>query len=215
MGAKTWMLVASDVDTAQLLRSSPRLDEEATLQLLAGLFPSETLVREGDADLTCTCPPDDLVIAGCFAGVAIVAAKEFGIDRPSRLDPRFLRPFGARHVVLHAMHSVVDWFAFAVWQQGQLVRALSVAPDDGVIEDIGARLAFEQPFWNGAHPAVDPAEGDDEAYPLPFHPLELGEAALDEFFGFQIEGFAEGIHPDPASVRLIRFRRKRPWWKFW
>lgn len=36
---------------------------------------------------------------------------------------------------LHAMHSVVDWFAFAVWgPDGKLRRALSVSPANGVIE---------------------------------------------------------------------------------
>lgn len=217
MGAKTWMLVASDGDAARVLRSSPELDEAATLRLVAELFPSETLVPAGDGDLTHTCPPDDQVVAGCFPGVSIVAAKEFGIDYPSRLDPRILRRFATQELVLHAMHSVVDWFAFAVWNRGKLTRALSVAPDDGVIEDIGQRFAFEQPFWEGSHPATDPAE--EEAYPLPFHPLELGEAALENFFGYQIEGFVETTHPNPESVRLLRFHRRRAaarsWWKFW
>jgi hypothetical protein len=30
-----------------------------------------------------------------------------------------------RRVVLHAMHSVVDWLAFAVWEDGRLLRSLS------------------------------------------------------------------------------------------
>lgn len=216
MGAKTWMLVASHVDPASVLRATPGLDEEATLRLVHELFPAETLVPAGEGDLTFTCPPDDQIVAGCFQGVSIVAAREFAIDKPSALDPRFLRHFGQQDIVLHAMHSGVDWFAFAVWKGGRLVRSLSVAPDHGVIEDVGQRLPFEQPFWEGKHPAVDPEEVDD--YPLLFHPLEFGEAALENFFGYQIEGFVETTHPDPESVRLRRFHRKatlRPWWKFW
>jgi hypothetical protein len=218
MGAKTCMLVASNVDTIGVLRSKPKLDEDATHRLVAALFPSDTVVLAGDADLTFTSPPEDQIVAGCFSGVSIVAAKEFGIDRPSKLDARFMKHFGTQHIVLHAMHSVVDWFGFAVWRDGRLVRSLSVAPDHGVIEDIGDKLAFEQPFWSNKHPAVDPEDEDDD-YPLPFHPLELGEAALEHFFGFQIEGFMETKHPDPETVRLLRFVRKRaaprPWWKIW
>lgn len=217
MGAKTWMLVASSVDTSAVLRTTPALDEEKTLRLVADLFPHETLVPAGDADLTFTCPPDDEIVAGCFPGVSIVAAKEFGIDAPSRLDSRFLKHFGAQDVVLHAMHSVVDWVAFAVWKHGRLTRSLSVAPDQGIIEDFGRKLAFEEPFWEGKHPAVDPDEEED--YPLPFHPLELGEAALENFFGYQLEGFVETMHPGPESIRLMRFHRRRvqsrPWWKIW
>ncbi|MGW3628080.1 DUF6928 family protein, partial [Streptomyces sp. NPDC000880] len=29
------------------------------------------------------------------------------------------------------MHSVVDWLAFAVWEDGRLIRSLSLSPDDG------------------------------------------------------------------------------------
>ncbi len=110
------------------------------------------------------------------------------------------------------MHSVVDWFAYGVWTpDGTLRRALSVSSDDEVIEDVGERLPFEEPFWAGAHPAVD----DDEEYPLPFHPLELSEAALDHLFGFVFEGWS-GMSGDstvdPFDVTLAGFRlseRKR------
>jgi hypothetical protein len=216
MGAKTWMLVASHAHPAGVLRSNPALNEEETLRLVEKLFPAETLTAAGDGDLTFTCPPDDQIVAGCLQGVSILAAREFALDKPSGLDPRFLEQFGTQDVVLHAMHSVVDWLAFAVWKDGRLLRSLSVSPDHGIIEDIGQRLPFEQPFWEGRHPAVDPSEADD--YPLPFHPLELGEAALENFFGYQIEGFVETTHHDPESVRLLRFHREnpeRPWWKIW
>jgi hypothetical protein len=92
------------------------------------------------------------------------------------------------------MHSVVDWFAFAHWNNGRLVRSLSLSPDSGILEDIGLKLAFEEPYWSGQHPAGD---DEDDEYPLPFHPLDLGEAALSEFFGGQIDGF----------IRLIQYKR--------
>lgn len=113
------------------------------------------------------------------------------------------------------MHSVVDWFAFARWSQGRLVRALSLSPDSGVLEDIGPRLEFEQPYWSGDRPAVDPGEDPDD-YPLAFHPLELGEDALLAMFGYQWEGPIVERTFDPASVPLLRLKRSsRRGWKFW
>lgn len=54
------------------------------------------------------------------------------------------------------MHSVVDWFAFAVWTDGELVRSLSISGGEGrIIEDIGQRLSFEPPYWEGTHPVDD------------------------------------------------------------
>src|SRR5262245_59121756 len=216
MGAKTWMLVYAGGNVREVLAANPKLDREATARLAAELFPKERLNPLDDGSLSYTCPPDDEICIGCFSGVSVVAAKEFGIDYPSGLEPRFLKSAGRRVVYLHAMHSVVDWFAFAIWRDGKLERSLSLSPDSGVLEDIGRRLSFEEPYWAGEYPAVDPDEEEEgEAYPFPFHPLELGEAALGEFFGYQLEGELGMSLLDPQSIPLARFKRKSSWFKFW
>lgn len=214
MGAKTWMLVYADSNARQALKAQPQLDREATLQLANKLFSGENLEPLEDGDLLYTSPPDDELHIGCFAGVSVIAAKEFGIDYPSTLPQAFIEAGGSGKIYLHAMHSVVDWFAFAVWCNGRLVRSLSLSPDSGILEDIGQRLSFELPFWSGQHPAVDDEE-EKHAYPFPFHPLELGEAALREFFGYQIEGFLHSTLLEPESIPLVRYKRSRSRWKFW
>lgn len=128
MGAKTWMLVYADGDVRDLLAAKPKLDRDATIRLARALFPNDGLQAIDDGNLADTSPPDDEITIGCFPGVSVVAAAEFGLDYPSRLPPRFLRPAPGRTVYLHAMHSAVDWFAFAIWQDGQLKRALSLSP---------------------------------------------------------------------------------------
>lgn len=217
MGAKTWMLVYVDGDARSLLASKPVLDRVATADMAARLFPREKLEPQPDGCLSWTCPPNDEISIGCYPNLTIVAAKEFGIDKPSALAARFVKQAGAGTLYLHAMHSVVDWFAFAVWRGGRLERALSVAPDSGVIEDIGPRLPFELPYWAGEHPAVDPEDLDEgePAYPFSFHPLELGEAALREFFGYQLEGYIDATLLETDSIPLMRFKRKKSLFKFW
>ena len=216
MGAKTWMLVASDGDAQQQLAACPPLDRARSAQEALRLFPKSRLTPAADGSLTWACPPDDELLIGCFGGLTIVAAKEFGIDRPSRLDRRFLDIASGRTVHLHAMHSVVDWFAFAVWRNGSLVRSLSVAPDNGVIEDIGDRFPFESPFWEGRHPAVDAADEDEAApYPLPFHPLDLGEAALRALFGYQLEGVDDATLLNSDDIPLLRFKRRKTLFGLW
>ena len=108
MGAKTWMLVYANGNVGEAFRSDPQLDRDATLQLAKRLFPNERLEGIGDGDLSYTCPPDDELHVGCFPGVSVLAAKEFGIDYPSRLPSTFLSVGGTGTVYLHAMHSVVD-----------------------------------------------------------------------------------------------------------
>jgi hypothetical protein len=176
------------------------------------LFPNDKLEPIGEGDLSYTCPPDDELHIGCFADVCILAAKEFGKDYPSKLSSPFISAGGSRTVYLHAMHSVVDWFAFAKWTNGKLVRSLSLSPDRDIMEDIGQRLPFEEPFWSGQNPVT--VDGEDE-YPLPFHPLELGEAALKEFFGYQLEGFIDPSLLEPESIPLVKYKRRRSRWKLW
>lgn len=215
MGAKTWMLVLADSNARDALAAKPSLDRRATQKLADSLFPGEKLEPIGDGDLSYTCPPDDELHIGCFPGVSVVAAKEFGIDYPSKLHQRFIAAGGNGTVTLHAMHSVVDWFAYAMWANGKLVRSLSLSPDSGIMEDIGQPLPFEEPYWSGAHPAVDDDE-DEDAYPFPFHPLELGEATLKDQFGYQLEGYIDASLLEPESIPLVRYKRSRsPWWKFW
>jgi len=206
------MLVYAKGSVEEALRGAPLLDREVTRQLVTTLFPKDKLEPIGDGDLSHTCPTNRELHAGCFPGVSILAAKEFGIDHPSKLSERFIQAGRNGAIFLHAMHSVVDWLAFAQWSNGRLVRSLSLSPD-GILENIGQRLPFEEPFWAGRHP-VEVDEGAD-AYPLPFHPLEMGEAALKEFFGYQLEGFLEPAPLQPKSIPLVKYKRRRSWLKLW
>ena len=220
MGAKTCLVAQAQGDVRGILAERPDLLESETAGFVAALFPGQRFGASRPADLSWTFVRDRSVIAGCFPGLRIVVAAEVAGDRPSRLPPRFIAAHGT--TLLHAMHSVVDWCAFAVWRNGVLIRSLSVSPE-GVIEDIGERLPFEKPYWDGERPAVDPEE-DADAYPLPFHPLELGEQALLSFFGFQPGSVVDETMLDPESIRLLCFddpgkvaaaRGARPRWKFW
>jgi hypothetical protein len=213
MGAKTWMLAYVDGDAREVLKLQPALNREAAARLARKLYASEKLEEIEDGDLLFTSPPDDELYVGCFPGLSILAAKEFGIDYPSKLSEHFLKEGKDGRIILHAMHSVVDWVAFAIWEKGKLRRSLSLAPDNGVIEDIGPRLTFEEPFWAGEHPVFDEGEEGTD-YPFCFHPLELGGKALLEFFGYELEGFLDQNVVDPAQIAMAGFKRKSRW-KLW
>jgi hypothetical protein len=61
-------------------------------------------------------------------------------------------------------------FAYARWSHGALIRSISVNPVGKVRESTGEPELFEVPFWAGSH-AID-------GYSLPFHPLDMSNAAL-------------------------------------
>jgi hypothetical protein len=130
------------------------------------------------------------------------------LDYPSEL-PEHLRSAGAgRRIIMHGMHSVVDWFCFAVWEDGRLVRSLSLSPGSGIRENIGEPYDFEVPVLGGrafraglarlaAVPAAVPSPG-------------AGRGALRALFGFVVEGRLRPDDLDVEAVHLHGFRVTDP-----
>lgn len=207
MGAKTGLLAYTTGSVAEALRARPAdTSREVAEEFVRHLHPGWRIAPRDDPYSNLSeraYPPDDIAYAACYPGADVLCSRHVMLDRPSELPQRYLDAAAGRTVVMHAMHSVVDWLAFAVWKDGVLIRSLSLSPDSGIIEDIGGRLPFEAPYWAGEHPVepfdFNPLPGrpgpDGKPYPLPFHPLELGEDALRALFGFILEG-----HPEPDDV---------------
>jgi hypothetical protein len=212
MGAKTGLLAFCDGDIRPALLGASR----------SGLAEAEAVVRRvhqdyvqrgytveavGDSSLDDCYPPDDHTCVTILAGAELLCDRRFMLDRPTELPEHILSLGAGRRVILHAMHSVVDWLAFAIWEDGTLVRSLSLSPGDGILENIGEPCDFEVPYWAGEHPVVpDPDWLDEDPYPLPFHPLDLGEEALRGLFGFILEGRPEPDDIDPFEVHMHEFR---------
>ena len=216
MGVKSWMLVYADegVDIVKTLRENAKLDIEATEVLANILFPDKILSQE-PITLENTAPEDNEVFIGYFSGVTIIASTELALDYPSQLDERFIAYSKGKRLYLHAQHSVVDWFAFAIWQDGKLKRSLSISSDDGIIEDIGEHLTCEVAYWEGKDSLSELEDIEDEAYPFSFNPLDLAEEVRLDLFGYIIEGIPDETQVNPSTVELMLFKEKKPWWKFW
>ena len=200
------MLLYAEGAIRPVLQAAPAADRAATRALVGRLYPAHKIAPVEDGTLLEQAnPPDYHIYAGCFPGLTVVCTGDAALDRPSQLRRRFLDEAAGRTVYLHAMHSVVDWFAYAIWAgDGTLRRALSLSPDSGIIENAGTPLDFEDPFWAGQRP-VDSTGFDERPYPLPFHPLELGEETLRALFGFNYEGFYRDDDPDLESIVLSGF----------
>jgi hypothetical protein len=203
VGAKGWMLFFADGEIRPILQAAPDLDRGATLELVTRLYPEHRIAPVEDGTLLEEAsPPDNYVYAGHFRGLSVVCTSDAALDRPSQLHRRFLDEAAGQVVYLHAMHSVVTWFAYGIWDRnGRLQRALSLSLAAGIIENLGAPMDFEAPFWAGAY-SVKTQAG---SYPLPFHPLELGEEALRTFFGFNYEGLCRHDDPDLENIVLAGF----------
>src|SRR5699024_1747663 len=106
----------ADGDIRPILQSLPEIDREATRQLVARLYPGRVITEIPDGTLFEQAnPPDRHVYAACFPGLTVVCTPDAALDRPSELAAEFRSEARGRTLYLHSMHSVVDWFAYAVW----------------------------------------------------------------------------------------------------
>ncbi|WP_144120789.1 DUF6928 family protein [Catellatospora sichuanensis] len=198
MGAKTALLAFVDGEVRPALLGALPAARAEVEQAVRRVHPGHQVEFDAETSLDDTNPPDDVTNATVLAGAEIFCDRRLVLDLPSELPEHLLALGAGRRIIMHGMHSVVDWLCFAVWEDGQLVRSLSLSPDSGIMENIGEPYDFELPYWAGEHPVetdLDWPDGDGDPYPLPFHPLELGEDALRGLFGFVIEGM-----PNPADV---------------
>ncbi|GAA3746107.1 DUF6928 family protein [Micromonospora maritima] len=200
MGAKTALLAFADGDLRPALRAAVPSDPAEAEAAVRQALPGYEVTPAGDSVLDVTWPPDDVTHVAVLPGATLLCDRRLVLDRPSELPGHLLRLGAGRRIVMHGMHSVVDWLCFAVWEDGKLVRSLSLSPDGGIAEDVGEPYDFERPYRDGRHP-VAPAP-----YPLPFHPLELGEDALRALFGFVVEGRPRPDDVDADAVPVRAFR---------
>jgi hypothetical protein len=179
MGAKTALLAFTDDDIRPALRGATRSELAEAEALVHRAHPGYAVeaMREGRLS-GWECPPDDdTTCATILAGAELLCDRRFMLDRPSGLPQHLLALGAGRRIIMHAMHSVVDWLAFAVWEDGALVRSLSLSPDQGIIENIGDPYDFELPHWAGEHPVkLMPGWPSQGPYPFPFHPPGPGRA---------------------------------------
>lgn len=154
MGAKTGLLIYADGEVPGLLRQVKAADLSRTSEMMRRLYPGWEIEQLSGSSLGGgVYPPKDTAYAASRPGVEIVCDQRVMIDFPSQLPEHLVTASVGRRLVLHAMHSVVDWLAFAVWEDGHLVRSLSLSPDSGIIENIGEPLPFELPYWAYDRPA--------------------------------------------------------------
>lgn len=192
MGMKAGVLAFGD-DIPARLRGGPAPDEDRTRAFVKTVHPGHIVEPiDGCELLYATYPPEDVVFASSSPGLDIVCDQRLTFVQPSTLPEHLVRIGDGRRAAMLGMHSVSDWLSYATWSDGVLVRSLNLSPDSGVIESIGEPLPFEAPYWAGDHPVEEP-------YPLPFHPLDLGQAALRHLFGLIVDG----PHPDDRPARAV------------
>lgn len=211
MGAKTWIIVTCDSSPRKLFAAKPALDRVATKALADRLYTKPKLRHREDVDLRWRLyPRGPSIVMGVFPSLTLVATREIDIDNPSQLPEALRTHSGHEWAYLYALGGDSNWFAYAIWRRGELIRSLSLSWGRGILEDLGTRQPFELPFWAGKE--IDPEDLIENA-PYPFDSYDLSERALGTLFGFDY--FHDDHDPsliDPRSITLMGFVPRR--WLF-
>jgi hypothetical protein len=201
VGAKAAFAVVVEGDVRESLRRA-QPDAAAAAELLAVWLPAHSWSEPELSTLDATIYPSAAVGVLRVPGVDLVCSDDVLNWLVDGLPAQVRDAVGDRRLAVLAMHSVTDSLAFAVWEGGVRTRALAMDLESGIGLDEGVPLPVEGSFWAGQHPI-----GED--YPLPFHPLDLGEEMLRETLGFVLEGTPAPGDVEPWDVPVFAFHPER------
>lgn len=129
-------------------------------------------------------------------------SRSDGVALSPNNDPRvqaMLRRFPSGIVLACELHSVVDFWGFALFERGRLIRHAAGSADEGVTINEGSPIAEE------ADQAI-PAAGD----------FETGFDGESMVFRVATRIFGQPMDQAPLEDwQATVFRRARPWWKLW
>jgi hypothetical protein len=168
--------------------------------------------------------PDRLVV-GAYDGAAVIGAPNL-IDSfepmgHEALIPMILKIFPQAAVLAVSLHSVVNLFYFAYFEEGRRLRAYGGSAENGVLVDVGELLPEERPHFE------ESVVRDCSRYfysDIDGHTAEFSADAYGETLTFEVMARFLGCildrgHPqiDPLKLPMESFDREKPrrwWWPF-
>lgn len=177
------------IRVASTLRHAPLIEgiytDEGEISLLAGRPLGEGPATQGGGLVMAAI--GDVLEGG--NQVAEHAAHPY-VQGMVRLFPRGV-------VAALELHSVTDYWGFALYERGKLVRALSGSADDGIIVEEGQRIAEE------GRRTDDEFDGESCVF-----------AVSKRIFGRELWE-EEVLNWECTIVKAATEKRKKPWWKVW
>ncbi|GHH13191.1 DUF6928 family protein [Streptomyces lanatus] len=195
MGSKVSVLAFARQAPREMLHPELVDDAPSSRRLVERILPDQGMEPVGPVTLDeALWPLPGIACAGSFEGLELITSLDLRERRPSDLSEGIHRWGVDRNAFAVFMDSIVGWAAFAMWDRGRLRRSVSISLEEGVIEDEGVRFEFEHAYWSRPVGAG-----------LGFHPIELGNEALREFFGFVLEGRWDQHCIDPEEISVTQY----------
>lgn len=189
------------------IQKHPEGGVDAAVAAVARFFPEHSPTgRSTTAEDGFSTPNPDHLYVGTWGDTVVIGLEDPDTDAVTAQLADHIAP----HEIIWSLslQSTVDHCGFGAQGPGydrSLVAWSDADPDTASELITGTPLPFEEPYLAGEHPSSDdPAEQSD--YPYPFHPLDLGNAAMLWIFGVEAE-----TPPEDAIVADLLPHRLNPW----
>lgn len=238
MGWKSCYIIAANRDCPHgYLGTLPRHDPERATTIFKKLGYETTNRRESPI---IDYPRDNLVTLGAYDKAVVVSDQSIYDcfdDRNHPLLKKALSIYPDGTLVIVVLHSVVNLFGYALYENGQLVREYGGNGDDGVTHEFGEPLEEERDAFakskliNGERFFLSEYDGVTEDVTPDCYGETLVFAVLERYYGEildqsehlwpeDLQGEAIDKHndfaPDELHKRLTKPEPKKsegPWWQ--
>jgi hypothetical protein len=178
--------------------------------------------RQGKTDLSeGIYPTDGHTTVGCFEGALFIADRKRikgAVEFPAKcsLLQSVLRTFPEATVMVMSLHSVTNYFAYALYEQGKLVRAHGGCSDEPPTDwEDGSLLPEEVPHYarsvvrDGQRFFLTEIAGETQEIDSSCYGETLAFAVAGRFFGKPFDCFLDRI-----EVETVELQSPKRWWQF-
>jgi hypothetical protein len=172
-------------------------------------------------------PEEKTFIIGAYDQAVFLADRDLIFncfeDRKQELFQRALSLYPSGKLLMVVLHSVVNYFGYAYYENGELLREFSGGADQGVISDVGELQPEERPAFenseikDGERVFYDQVHGRIEEFSVDCYGEELTFQMMSKFFGHPFDRVLDGEndHNDlEAEVFYKTLKKSKPWWKY-
>ncbi len=174
-------------------------------------------------------PRDGKIYLGTFNNCTLLCveglATELIEDNNQYALQSFAAAFPGAEVCALALHSVVNYWAYAVIKDGVVIRARAGSADGGTHLDTGESLVAEATLLSKAtlnadsqrtymldgfdEPLTEDAVGEEFVFALMYHYLNDSVDVYGPLRNLKLQGYSYSrlLYPGVSAAR--------PWWKFW
>lgn len=221
MGFKAACIFVSEKEPGFLgtLPNHCREDVEPTLERL-GLRLKRRL---GPVDLSDGIFPDDgQTVIGCFTGTLFIADQKrvsAAVEFPEKcsLLRSILQTYPRATIMVMSLHSVSNYFGYALYEGGKRIRAHSGVSDEPNVDwEEGAPLPEELPHYSRSHVRdgqrffLTDVAGKTEEVDSASYGETLTFAVAGRFLGKPFDCFL-----DRLAVETVQLQSPKQWWQFW